>query len=566
MRRIPTPGRRAAGLLAAGCLYALTFAPDPLPAWGLPLVHLLAMAVLARLSLHAPSVRGAAAGGWLFGFAASAVGVYWLYISMHTYGFMPAPLAAGGVLALAAFLAVYFALAAATARWVAGARHAPAEPAKAQPPTAASPILARPLAAALAWAAAWTLAEWLRGTLFTGFPWLNAGYAHVDSVLAGWAPLGGVYAVAFAAAFCGAALALLWRPDLVPVRGEAAFERRKAGADVRRSAAPALAIVLALGGWALSTMTWWQPLGEPLEVRLVQGAVDQNDKFDPALLQAGLRRHLDLAGTATAPNGPPPDLIVLPETIMPVFQDRLPPALWAAWRDLAAGSGATILMGAPLRDRSESRHTNSVIAITSQTDLAALIAGRPAQHYDKRHLVPFGEFIPWGFRWFVEAMSIPLGDFDRGPVRQTPFPIAGQQVAPNICFEDVFGEELRAALHPGGDGSPGASILVNFSNLGWFGDSWALRQHLQISRMRTLELARPMLRATNTGATAAIGPDGTVHAQLPAMQAGVLGISIQGTQGMTPYARTGNWPILLVCVIVLGSLVVLRARHRAGPA
>ncbi|MEI2418110.1 apolipoprotein N-acyltransferase [Orrella sp. JC864] len=527
MPRLRPPGPRAAGLAAAGAAYALVFAPDPLPAWALAPVHLLALAVLARLSLDARSVRQAAAGGWLFGWIACVIGVYWLYISMHTYGFMPAPLAAAGVLALAAYLALYFALAAGLARWVAHRRGA--------------------LPAALAWAGAWTLAEWLRGVVFTGFPWLNAGYAHLDSPLAGWAPLGGVYAVAFVSAFCAAAIAFLWREN----------PRR---AEPRQSIPAALAIVLALAGWALAQWQWWTPHGEPLQVRLVQGAVDQNDKFNPELLQAGLHRHLELAGTPTGPDAPAPELIVLPETIMPVFQDRLPPALWQAWRDLAGRQGSTILLGAPLRDREQGRVTNSVVPITAQTDLQALMAGRPAHRYDKRHLVPFGEFIPWGFRWFVQAMSIPLGDFDRGPARQTPFTLGGRQIAPNICFEDVFGEELRPALFPGKDGSPGANILVNFSNLGWFGDSWALRQHLQISRMRAIELARPMLRATNTGATAAIDADGQVLAQLPPMRPGVLGLAIQGTEGLTPYARAGNAPILLLAALLLAALALRRPR------
>src|SRR5690606_2818632 len=139
-----------------------------------------------------------------------------------------------------------------------------------------------------------------------------------------------------------------------------------------------------------------------------------------------------------------------------------------------------------------------------------------ALRYDKHHLVPFGEFVPPGFHWFVDAMNIPLGDFDRGPTRQEPFPLHGQAVAPNICYEDVFGEEIIQAARPGTDGSQGATLLVTMCNVGWFGRSWALRQHLQISRMRALETARPMLRATNTGMTAAIAPLGNVRAALPA--------------------------------------------------
>jgi apolipoprotein N-acyltransferase len=165
-------------------------------------------------------------------------------------------------------------------------------------------------------------------------------------------------------------------------------------------------------------------------------------------------------------------------------------------------------------------------------------------------LVPFGEFIPPGFRWFVDAMNIPLGDFDRGQLGQAPLALAGQQIAPNICYEDVFGEEIIKAVMPG-SGEPGASLLVNVSNLAWFGNSWALQQHLQISRMRAIETARPMLRATNTGMTAAIDADGSVRAVLAPHQMGVLDVEVQGTQGLTPYVRWGNWPVLILSLAII---------------
>src|SRR5690606_10848644 len=170
--------------------------------------------------------------------------------------------------------------------------------------------------------------------------------------------------------------------------------------------------------------------------------------------------------------------------------------------------------------------------------------------YDKSHLVPFGEFVPTGFRWFVDAMVIPLGDFNRGPARQQPFDIAGQRIGFNICYEDVFGEELLPALRPGENGEPGATILANVSNLGWFGNSWALPQHLQIARMRSMETARPTIRATNTGATAIIDEKGSVRHRLPYHQAGVLDASVQGMSGLTPYARWGNFLVLILISIV----------------
>ena len=218
-------------------------------------------------------------------------------------------------------------------------------------------------------------------------------------------------------------------------------------------------------------------------------------------------------------------------------------------------------MGAPLVDPSDNRYTNSVIAIDGETSIDALIAGHPAMRYDKHHLVPFGEFVPFGFRWFVDLMSIPLGDFGRGALDQRPFRIQDQSIAANICYEDIFGEELLASLRNEGSDKSGASILVNVSNLGWFGDSWALRQHWQMARMRAIETSRPVLRATNTGITGAIGPSGESLAQLPPLVAGAIDVVIQGRAGLTPYSRLGNWPVLLMCAALL-ALVWVRSKRK----
>ena len=213
-------------------------------------------------------------------------------------------------------------------------------------------------------------------------------------------------------------------------------------------------------------------------------------------------------------------------------------------------------MGAAILNRSTNQYTNSVIAIDRDTDLNQLIQGADHPRYDKHHLVPFGEFIPYGFHWFVERMRIPMGDFNRGKLQQPDFVIGDQNVAANICYEDAFGEELLPSLAA----QSGANILANFSNLGWFGDSFALRQHWQISRMRAIETSRPMLRATNTGASGAIDHTGQPIAILPAHRAAVLDVSVQGQTGLTPYARLGNLPILLLSVMVLS--IALYRRHQ----
>src|SRR5699024_543570 len=203
------------------------------------------------------------------------------------------------------------------------------------------------------------------------------------------------------------------------------------------------------------------------------------------------------------------------------------------WLDIIGMStktNATFLIGAPLylpNNDASFRMTNSVIAINNFTELHEIINGQDLAIYNKRHLVPFGEFIPFGFQWFVDMMQVPLGRFDRGQDNQQLMKIEDQYFAPNICYEDLFGEELLAQLFPRHNNDTGASILFNISNLAWFGDTIALKQHLEISRMRALETARPMIRSTNTGSTAVINADGKVTAVLPTMQAGFLDVYVQ---------------------------------------
>jgi apolipoprotein N-acyltransferase len=276
-------------------------------------------------------------------------------------------------------------------------------------------------------------------------------------------------------------------------------------------------------------------------------------------------RHLELTALPPAAGVPAPQLVILPETVLPIFQDQLDPRAWDAWRGVAARGNMTIAMGVPLHDRvnGRDRYTNSVMGFDGNTPVEHLVAGSTAMRYDKRHLVPWGEYVPPGFHWFVNMLNIPLGDFDRGAQRQTPFAVGGQHIAFNICYEDLFGPDLLPALLPGPNGEPGATILVNVSNLGWFGDSWALRQHLQIGRLRTMETARPMLTSTNTGITAAIDAKGRVAAQLAPLQAGVLPVSVQGMTGLTPYARFGDKIALaLVGLALIGAFGSSRKTRR----
>jgi apolipoprotein N-acyltransferase len=486
--------------LLAGWAHAQAFAVRE--GWAL---QGLTVAVLAWRVMQAPTVWRAALLGWLFGFAWLAAGVWWLFISMHRYGGLPAWLAALAVAALSAALALYLALAmAAFARWRRG----------------------RPVADALLFAACWLLAELARGRLFTGFPWVAAGYAHSDGPLAALAPWVGVYGIGFTAAWLAAACAV-----------SAAWGRQAWRACVGAWLMP-LALVLAA---VAAPSDFSRPAGR-FTLTLLQPNVAQDEKFSAEHLPATLHwlgRELVSART---------DLVIAPETAIPLLPAQQPEGYWEALVAHFSQGQTAALIGVPWGDFTEG-YTNSV---------AGLAPGQPMYRYDKIHLVPFGEFIPWGFRWFVDLMNMPLGDFTRG--RQTrPFAFGGQRIRPTICYEDLFGEELAINFV----GEAQATVIANVSNIAWFGQTEAVDQHLQISRLRALEFQRPLVRATNTGATAIIDHRGRVTARLAAHTTGVLVGEVEGREGSTPYARwvatLGLWPLLGLAAVI----VALSAWHRS---
>ncbi|PXW95785.1 apolipoprotein N-acyltransferase [Sphaerotilus hippei] len=483
----PTGGAAVVAVLG-GLLQAWALAPVP-RAWA----QVLGLGLLAALVWRGTGVRRHALLAWLHGTAALTGTFWWLFISMHRYGGLPAPLAGLAVLGLAGFLALYGALAvAAWTRWRSG----------------------RLVIDVAGWAALWLLVDLARAQWLTGFPWGAAGYAQIDGPLAVLAPWVGVYGMgAVAAALAG--LGAAW--CLSPGRALA----------VRLLPVPVL----------LAGLAWTPPAGSggdftrptrTLSVTLLQGNVPQNEKFDPAQIEAGLIWHAEALSRVDT------DLVVTPETAIPLLPEQLPDGYWAGLqRRFGQGRGAA-LIGLPLGSF-ERGYTNSVLGLQ---------AAAPAYRYDKHHLVPFGEFIPWGFRWFVDLMAIPLGDFSRGPLAAPTFDVRGERIAPNICYEDLFGEEIAAGFT---DAARAPTVLANVSNIGWFGRSVAVDQHLQISRLRALELQRPMLRSTNTGATVIIDHLGRVTHQLAPHTRGVLVGEVQGRSGVTPYAwwagRWRLWPL-----------------------
>jgi apolipoprotein N-acyltransferase len=489
---------------------------------------------------------------------------WWLFVSMHTYGGLPAWLAALAVLVLAGLLALYYALAA-------GLMCALAPRSR--------------FRQAWMFAALWTLAELARGRWLTGFPWGAGGYAQVD-LMAAWAPWVGVYGMGAIAALLAYALAVglsamgAWVLSAVvpPTRRPGApdpvrwYHRRGSALTAVQAVAGAVLLV-----GLLSSVLWgdaWREQGQrdttahgELRVWLLQGNIAQDQKFEPGTgVAQALRWYPEqiavAAEAARVDTLRGPQLVVAPETALPMLPEQLGDAFWQPLlRGLSQpGSSVGALLGLPLGSY-EQGYTNSAWGIEPGTAAAPQPDG--FFRYDKHHLVPFGEFIPPMFRWFTDLMRIPLGDFNRGALAQPAWSWAGQRIAPNICYEDLFGEELAASFE---NPETAPTVLVNLSNLAWFDDSVAIDQHLQISRLRALELGRPMLRATNTGATAVINHRGEVTHQLPRLTRGRLEAVVEGRSGSTPFARWagrwGLWPVWVACLTVVALLASRRPRRR----
>ena len=515
----------AAGLAQAASL-AWPWSGQPL--WWLQLASMATLAWLVRPGAS-PAVawrRGALIGG-VFATAWLAGTFWWLFISMHTYGGLPALLAVAAVLGLAAFLGSYYAAALALF-----CRFAPAHQ----------------TGAALLFGALWLLAELARGIWWTGFPWGAGGYAHVDGPLAALARHIGVYGIGTVAAVLAMFAVQMrpadlrrWRPWALLLAGAALL----AAATVDRLCAVDLCHAPS------------QRPAPSLSLELLQGNIPQDEKFQPGSgVPMALKWYAEALHSAKA------DLVVAPETAIPLLPQQLIPGYLEGIQQRYAQGPQAALLGIPLGNEAQG-YTNSVLGLGPVTPATPY-------RYDKHHLVPFGEFIPPFFKWFTNLMNIPLGDFNRGTVGQASFVWAGQRIAPNICYEDLFGEELGARFI---DPAQAPTVFVNFSNIGWFGDSLAIDQHLHISRMRALEFERPMVRATNTGATAIIDHRGVVTHALARHTRGVLtgevhgrGLNAQQGWGITPYAwwvaRWGLAPLWVAGLCVVVGAAFARRRPR----
>ncbi len=453
-------------------------------------LSIFSLAGITYLWIKTSSPKSAWVLGFSYGLGLYCVGIYWIYISLHDFGGMPWWFAGFCTFCLCAFMAIFVGL----VGWFAK---------KLGAPLISIPVL-------------WGLSDWVRSWIFTGFPWLTMGYSQVPhSPLTGYMPIVGVYDVSVITVFTGALIGY-W------------LANKPQNLIFKRNVIAALVLILIAGG-LLKVVEWTTPIGKAFSVSLIQGNIPQDIKWSPEAAQGTIDQYLQMAKASNA------QLIILPETALPVISSQLDESIKNTLSDYAKHH--SLIIGMVEYDEKTNEYFNSAISFSDA----------PSQTYKKNHLVPFGEFIPLKkvFGWiYRDWLNMPLSDLSRGGWEQDPMRLLGNGVAQhigiNICYEDVFGNEIIRQL-------PKATLLVNISNDAWYGTSYAADQHMQFSQARALETGRMMLRATNNGATASIDQHGYVLAHAPHFTKTTLNVTAQGYTGSTPYVRWGNWPFIIFC-------------------
>lgn len=485
-----------ARLIALMSGVALPFAYAP---YEVRVLAVLCPAVLFWLWRHG-NTRHVVLCGLLFGVGMFGAGTHWIYYSLTLFGDAIAPLATvitgGFILWFAAYLAV---LAWILCRFFRREKNNDNNDNNVFWLIGVLPAM-------------WSLGELFRGWFLTGFPWLSLGYSQIDTWLGGYAPVLGVYGVGWMVAMSSGALIAL-----------------VVSQNRNRCIAAVWLLAIWGGGFALKGIEWSEPAGEPITVRMVQGNIEQHHKFMAELLEPSIERYKELSHSDE-----PVDLIVWPESAIPTFFYKIDQEL-ADFSESMLEQGTRVLTGGFIYDRSNDRYYNSLRMLDD-----------PDAYYHKKHLVPFGEYMPFrpliGF--LQEFITIPMSDLSSGEVGAKGLTINGHLIAPSICYEDAFGEEMIRHF-------PEAALLLNVSNDSWFGDSAAPYQHLEIARMRSLEFSRSMVRVTNTGVSAFIDSRGKIRAEIELGEANAANVRLQPRGGQTPYLLFANKMILLILIICL---------------
>jgi apolipoprotein N-acyltransferase len=482
--------------LAAGAVTTLGYAP-----FNLWILVLLGPGVLFLVWLELPRQR--VWTGFMYGMGLMGSGVSWLHVSIAQFGDLGWLFPLVVTFGFTALMALYYA----ALGWLAGHFHT-----------------SRRQSLILVYPALWILVEWWRGWFLTGFPWLQLGYAHIDSPLAGYGPVLGVLGIGWLGLVTVGLLLSLFTPGRY------------------RMAYLGIAGLIWVAGWLGAGVDWSRPIGEPIRVALIQGNIPQAEKWAPEQLLPSLV----LYANKTKENFDR-DLIVWPETAVSAFQFQVDEAFIQPLENMVKQNQTNLVFGVVQMDDERKHYYNTMVALGNEE----------RDHYYKRHLVPFTEYLPLkGLLWpLVDLFTIPMSDFSTQAAIKALMQVGDYPAGLSICYEDAFGNEMIEAL-------PQAAYLINASNDAWFGKSLAPHQHLQIARMRALETGRYLLRSTNTGISAIIGPDGGIRAKSPLLELDVLKGEVLPLAGETPYVRTGNLAILIL--LVLSVIVGFSLRHRVS--
>ena len=486
--------------LVAGAAMSLSFAPFELW-WIAPLC----VGCLYAIIQSNPS-KSAAGLGFLFGLGYFGVGVSWVYNSLHDFGGASPPIGVMLTAFLVCFLSLYPCLAAYTFRRLTRIQNA-----------------RMTVFNAAFFASLWAIAELLRAKILGGFPWINIGYSQTTGPLGSLAPIVGVYGIGFVLVFWSVLLttiAVTKQPLITRIGSVLWF------------------VLIPVLGIALAELSFSTPTDEQFKVRIVQANIPQELKFSKERLQASLNEYTKLSLDAEEGT----DLIVWPETAIPTYFQNVERAM-ANFVQQMDDRGIEVLSGGFYND--DSGNYNAVRQLGGEKVL-----------YQKRHLVPFGEYIPFrfAFQWFSRFVTISTHDLSVPTTPLEPIVVAGMPLGLSICYEDTFGEEMRVLL-------PESRVLVNVSNDAWFGDSFAPHQHEQMARMRAREFSRPMVRATNSGVSSFIDEKGNILGRIAHDRQGVLDRTVVPQQGQTPYAATGNWPLGIFSLIIIAISAGLHNRR-----
>lgn len=482
----------------SGGLCNLGFAP-----FNYYFINYITLAVLLALTLQAISIRPAFMTGFCFGLGLFGIGTSWVFISMHRFGQMNIALSALVTLLFLGCLALLIGLATASLRSL----------------TPKNPHL---IHACWLFPTVWVIFEWVRSWFLTGFPWLFLGNTLIHSPLAGWLPILGVYGGSFLVVVIAGGIYGFCHPS---------------SSNQQRWICLIIMVLITLSGQLLKPIQWTQPTHKHLSVSLAQGNIKQNQKWQPTQLRHTADRYQNLTDKHWSS-----DLIIWPENALPIPKHWAQPILQSLGQQ-ARQHNSTVYVGLPIATPDHNSYFNSLLAIGSASGV-----------YHKRHLVPFGEYIPF-YEWFNSWFHFPFAQFQPGSYKQALLEINGIKVAPFICYEIAFPSLVNMT-------SPQANLLLVTSDDGWFGHSYATWQHLQIAQTQALINNKPLLFANNNGLTSFVNSRGHIMTQLPTNQAKVLTHNLQTYHGHTPWNTWGNWPlliILLIGLIIAQQKVILRA-------